>query len=56
MLYCHPKSKKYPYEIPTKMGVPVLLLMPITQRIMGQMEAEMMIQDGHQILQMMHGL
>jgi hypothetical protein len=38
------------------MGVPVLLLMPITQRIMGQMEVEIMIQDGHQILQMMHGL
>ena len=41
---------------PYKMGVPVLLLMPITQRIMGQMEVEIMIQDGHQILQMMHGL
>lgn len=38
------------------MGVPVLLLMPITQRIMGHMEVEIMIQDGHQILQMMHGL
>ena len=34
------------------MGVPVLLFMPITQRIMGQMEVEIMIQDGHQILQM----
>ena len=21
MLYCHPKSKKYPYEIPTKTGI-----------------------------------
>lgn len=38
------------------MGVPVLLFMPKMQRIMGQMEVEIMIQDGHQILQMMHGL
>ena len=31
------------------MGAPVLFFMPITQRIMGQMEVEIMIQDGHQI-------
>ena len=34
MLYCHPKSKKYPYEIPTNIGVVAILTVVLNYSIL----------------------